>query len=183
MQTITRVFARITLLTATVAAAVVIIPARQAPAAPPTSPDWNAILGTPAQGQPPAPLDKVIWRPDLAAALAEARAANRPLFVTLRCLPCKQCSAFDKDVLEGGPDLDPLFRQFITVRLTSAKDVDMRLLPMDGFEDLDLSWWGYFLSPQGRVYGIFGGRDEVSDETRISVPALINTLKRILAHH
>jgi serine protease Do len=183
MQTITRVFARITLLTATVAAAVVIIPARQVPAAPPTSPDWNTILSTPAQGQPPAPLDKIIWRPDLAAALAEARAANRPLFVTLRCLPCKQCSAFDKDVLEGGPDLDPLLRQFITVRLTSAKDVDLRLLPMQDFQDLDLSWWGYFLSPEGRVYGIFGGRDEVSDETRISVPALINTLKRVLAHH
>jgi membrane-associated protease RseP (regulator of RpoE activity) len=146
------------------------------------APDWDQILG-PAQGQAPAPLDKVIWRPDLPAALAEARAQNRPVFVTLRCLPCKQCSAFDKDVLEGGPDLDPLLRQFVTVRLTSAKDVDLRLLPMEGFQDFDLSWWGYFLSPDGRVYGVFGGRDEVSDETRISKPALINVLRRVLAHH
>jgi hypothetical protein len=155
------------------------IPGRPVSAA---APDWDQILG-PAQGQPPAPLDKVIWRPDLAAALAEARTQNRPVFVTLRCLPCKQCSAFDKDVLEGGPDLDPLLRQFVTVRLTSAKDVDLRLLPMEGFQDFDLSWWGYFLSPEGRVYGVFGGRDDVSDETRISKPALINVLKRVLAHH
>ncbi|HEY7117895.1 MAG TPA: PDZ domain-containing protein, partial [Tepidisphaeraceae bacterium] len=65
----------------------------------------------------------------------------------------------------------------------SAKDVDLHLLPMEGFQDFDLSWWGYFLSPERRVYGVFGGRDEVSDETRISVPALANTLKRVLAHH
>src|SRR6476469_9001355 len=97
------------------------------------APDWDQILG-PAQGKPAAPLDKVIWRPDLKAAMAEARAQNRPVFVTLRCLPCKQCSAFDKDVLEGGPDLDPLLKQFVTVRLTSAKDVDLQLLPMQGFQ-------------------------------------------------
>lgn len=154
-------------------------PARFAAAA---TPDWDQILG-PAQGKPAAPLDKVIWRPDLKAAMAEARAQNRPVFVTLRCLPCKQCSAFDKDVLEGGADLDPLLKRFVTVRLTSAKDVDLRVLPMDGFQDFDLSWWGYFLSPEGRVYGVFGGRDEVSDETRISKAALINVLKRVLAHH
>jgi serine protease Do len=115
--------------------------------------------------------------------LKEAKAGNRPLFVTMRCLPCKQCSAFDKDVLEGGPDLDPLLRQFITVRLTSAKDIDLRLLPVQEYQDLDLSWWGYFLSPEGRIYGIFGGRDEVSDETRISKAALVNTLRRVLAWH
>ena len=147
-----------------------------------TAADWNQILG-PSQGQPGGSFDKVVWRPDLASALGEARQTNRPLFVTLRCLPCKQCSSFDKDVLEGGPDLDPLLRQFVTVRLTSAKDIDLRLLPVQGYQDLDLSWWGYFLSPQGQIYGIFGGRDEVSDETRISKRALINTLKRVLAYH
>jgi len=144
--------------------------------------NWSEVLG-PSQGQLPAPRAAVVWQPELAPALAQARAENRPLFVTLRCLPCKQCSAFDKDVLEGGPDLDPLLRQFITVRLTSAKDIDLRLLPVAGFQDLDLSWWGYFLSPEGKIYGTFGGRDEVSDETRISKAALVNTLKRVLAYH
>jgi hypothetical protein len=115
--------------------------------------------------------------------MEQARRENRPLFVTMRCLPCKQCSAFDKNVLEGGEALDPLLKQFVTVRLTDTQHVDLRLLPMEGFQDLDLSWWGWFLSPEGRVYGVFGGRDHVSDETRISVTALANSLRRVLAHH
>ncbi len=145
-------------------------------------PDWSQVLG-PAQGSLAAPGDKVVWLSELDQGMAKAKAQNRPLFVTFRCLPCKQCSAFDKDVLEGGPRLDPLLKQFITVRLISAKDLDFRIFPAEGFQDMDLSWWGYFLSPEGRVYGIFGGRDEVSDETRISIAALANTLERVLKHH
>lgn len=144
--------------------------------------DWSEVLG-PSKGSSTAPDEVVLWRDNLTKAMAEAKAENRPLFVTFRCLPCKQCSAFDKDVLEGGPELDPLLKQFVTVRLVSAKDLDFRIFPAGGFQDMDLSWWGYFLSPEGKVYGIFGGRDEVSDETRISKGALINTLRRVLAHH
>lgn len=131
----------------------------------------------------PRPLDAVKWRSDLSNALRQAREQNRPVFVTMRCLPCKQCSAFDKDVLEGGPELDPLLKQFVTVRLIDVQDVDLRLLPMDGFQDLDLSWWGWFLSPRGEIYSVFGGRDHVSDETRISKDALVATLRRVLDHH
>src|SRR5947207_6275800 len=145
--------------------------------------DFDQILGPPAKVQLPPPMEAVRWRGDLGNAFEQARREGRPLFVTMRCLPCKQCSAFDKGVLEGGPQLDPLLRQFVTVRLTDAQDVDLRLLTMADFQDLDLSWWGWFLSPEGKVYGVFGGRDEVSDETRISVPALANTLRRVLAHH
>src|SRR5438132_377239 len=118
--------------------------------------NWDEVLG-PSQGKLPEPLPDIIWRTDLQKALAESQQTNRPLFVTLRCLPCKQCSAFDKDVLEGGPLLAPLLSQFITVRLTDAKAIDFRLLPAQTWQDFDISWWGYFLSPQGRIYGIFGG--------------------------
>ena len=143
---------------------------------------WHQALG-PSEGKAPGPMEKVVWRDNLLKALDEAKQSNRPVFVTLRCLPCKQCSAFDKDVLEGGEELSPLLAQFITVRLTDAKAMDMRVLPFEGYQDLDISWWGYFLSPEGRVYGVFGGKDHVSDATRISVSALANTLKRVLAHH
>lgn len=143
---------------------------------------WEQVLA-PERPQLPAPQASVRWRLDLADALREARVQGRLLFVTMRCLPCKQCSAFDKNVLEGGPELDPLLRQFITVRLTDAQAIDFRIFPAEGFQDFDLSWWGWFLSPDGKVYGVFGGRDEVSDETRISVPALAATLQRVLAHH
>ena len=140
-------------------------------------------FATLAPAAPPAPLAQIEWRTDLSKAMEQAHRAGRPLFVTMRCQPCKQCSAFDKDVLEGGAELDPLLKQFVTVRLTDVQDVDLRLLPMEGFQDFDLSWWGWFLSPQGQVYGVFGGRDHVSDETRISVPALANTMRRVLDYH
>ena len=146
------------------------------------APNWEQILG-PSQAKLPEPLPDIIWRTDLQKAMAESQQTNRPLFVTLRCLPCKQCSAFDKDVMEGGPLLSPLLSQFITVRLTDAKAIDLRLLPVQTHQDLDISWWGYFLSPQGRIYGIFGGKDHVSDATRISPQALATTMKRVLDHH
>jgi hypothetical protein len=145
-------------------------------------PDWLQVLRESRVTLPP-PQEKVVWREDLSSAMREATLTGRPLFVTMRCLPCKQCSAFDKDVLEGGPELEPLLKQFVTVRLTDVQNVDLRIFPMQGFQDFDLSWWGWFLSPQAQVYGVFGGRDHVSDATRISVPALANTLRRVLAHH
>jgi serine protease Do len=147
-----------------------------------SAPDWAEIL-RPPQGTWPPPQERVVWREELNAALGEAREGGRPLFVTLRCLPCKQCADFDRAVLEGGPLLDPLLARFVTVRLTRADDIDLRLLPIEGFQDLDLSWWGWCLSPQGHVYAVFGGRDEVSDSTRISPQALAGTLRRVLDHH
>lgn len=148
-----------------------------------TGANWNEILG-PAQGELPGPdAYAVKCRGNLSAALAEARQKNRPLFATFRCLPCKQCSSFDKDVLDGGPRLTPLLTQFITVRITDAEALDLRLFQVAEFQDLDISWWGYFLSPQGQIYAIYGGRDQVSDETRISEDSLVNTMERVLAHH
>ena len=144
---------------------------------------WKEILGPPQGKVPASASPTVTWRTNLSGAMVEARQNNRPLFVTFRCLPCKQCEDFDKEVLEGGPELDPLLTQFITVRLTDAAAIDLRIFPVEGFADLDLSWWGWFLSPEGRVYGVFGGRDHVSDTTRISTRALSASLHRVLAHH
>lgn len=148
-----------------------------------TAQNWKEILGPPRGDLPRPDAYTVKWRGDLTAALAEARQKNRPVFATFRCLPCKQCASFDKDVLEGGPRLTPLLTQFITLRITDANALDMRLFPVAEFQDLDISWWGYFLSPEGRIYAIYGGRDHVSDETRISEESLAATMERVLAHH
>src|SRR2546423_6222247 len=96
--------------------------------------DWPAILGT-SQGALPAPRPTVRWLDNMDIAMRQALLEGRPLFVTMRCLPCKQCSAFDKDVLEGGPQLDPLLRQFITVRITDVRNIDLRQFPMEEFQD------------------------------------------------
>ena len=147
-------------------------------------PDWAQILGE-SRGSFARPLDEVDWRENRSMKLifAEAQADNRPIFVTFRCLPCKQCAGFDQAVLEGGKLLTPLLRQFVTVRLTDANLLDERIFPYKQYQDLDLSWWGYFLSPEGRLYGVFGGKDHVSDQTRISPLALAETMLRVLKHH
>ena len=65
---------------------------------------------------------QVLWLNEMDDALVQARLENKPLFVTMRCIPCKQCSDFDKDVLENDGDLKSMLAQFVTVRLTSIKD-------------------------------------------------------------
>ena len=67
--------------------------------------NWIEILG-PSRAQLPFPQPQVVWRGDLNAALKEAQETKRPLFVTLRCLPCKQCASFDQAVLEGGDKIN-----------------------------------------------------------------------------
>src|SRR2546429_9588041 len=102
------------------------------------APNWNEILG-PSQAKIPEPLPDIIWRTDLQKALAESQQTNRPLFVTLRCLPGKQCSSFDQNLMEGGPLLSPLLSQFITVRLPNAKAIDLGMLPLPGYQELAIS--------------------------------------------
>jgi len=131
----------------------------------------------------PPPRESVEWLPNIQDAMKLAQQEGRPVFVTMRCLPCKQCSEFDKTILDGGPELDPLLKQFVTVRVTDAFALDWNVFPVEGYQDTDLSWWGWFLNSDGELYGIFGGRDHISDATRISEPALINTLERVLKYH
>ena len=145
--------------------------------------DWGEILGKPQGPVPADPGGDVTWRTDFYAALDEAQKTNRPMLVTWRCIPCEQCAEFDKEVLEGSDQLDPLLRRFVTVRMIDASQLDQRYFPYQTHQDLDLSWWGYFLRPDGALYGVFGGKDHVSDSTRISEAALVNSLTRVLQHH
>ena len=144
---------------------------------------WRKILGKARVALPADPGGKVTWRNDFPAALAEAKRKAMPLLVTWRCLPCEQCAEFDKEILEGSESLNPLLRRFITVRLTNANLLDERYFPYRTHQDLDLSWWAYFLSSDGDYYGVFGGKDHVSENTRISETAFENSLERVLKHH
>jgi serine protease Do len=144
---------------------------------------WNKILTDKTEVKLPAPRPKVEWLTRYDPAFKQAQEEDRPLFVAFRCLPCKQCAEFDQDVLDGGTNLDPLLKQFVCVRVTNAEHILLNIFPLEGFQDLDLSWWGYFLSPQGQTYAVFGGKDHISDSTRISTAALANTMRRVLEHH
>ncbi len=58
--------------------------------------DWEDVLG-PSQAKLPDPLPSVRWRTNLRTSMLEAVSTGRPVFVTFRCLPCKQCADFDCD--------------------------------------------------------------------------------------
>ncbi len=128
------------------------------------------------------PSPEIVWRSNLSVARVEAREQGRPLLVVLRCPPCKQCLTFDTRVQAAEGELAPLLARFVTVRLTDAAQLDLALLPAPGFQDLDLSWWGWMLDAQGGLVSVFGGRDEHGDDTRISVAAFAATLRRVLEH-
>lgn len=146
-------------------------------------PPWRIIVG-PSIGVLPKPDEAiVVWRTNFLEARFEARDQNRPLFVTVRCPASKSATDFDQGLIAGGPELSRLLLHFIPVRLTDAAQLDLSVFPVDGFQDLDVSWWGWFLSPQAQVYSTFGGRDHVSESSRVSPAALIATMKRVLEHH
>jgi membrane-associated protease RseP (regulator of RpoE activity) len=60
----------------------------------------------------------------------------------------------------------------------------MRGVDLDLFDfDYDLTWMGFFLHPDGTVYGRYGGRDADSAESRVSLGGLRYALEAALARH
>jgi len=105
------------------------------------------------------------------------------MFVHAALFAVQQCAEFDKEVLDGGSDLDPLLAQFITVRLTNAAAIDLRI-----FRLKDLRTWtfhggaGFFLR-RPRSMRSLAEKITSLKKTRISKEALIATVWRVLKHH
>jgi hypothetical protein len=72
-----------------------------------------------------------------------------------------------------------LLRQFVCVRILAMNDVDLALFQFD----YDLTWMGFFLSADNRIYSRYGGRDAKSDDGRLSVQGLKVAMGRVLERH
>jgi len=70
-------------------------------------------------------------------------------------------------------------KQFVLVRLTRMRGVDLDLFDFD----YDLTWMGFFLHPDGIVYGRYGGRDAASADGRVSLAGLRYALEAALTRH
>lgn len=77
------------------------------------------------------------------------------------------------------PAIADVAKQFVLVRLTRMRGVDLDLFDFD----YDLTWMGFFLHPDGRVYGRYGGRDADSADSRVSLAGLRYALQAALAQH
>ena len=54
---------------------------------------------------------------DFQKAVTEAKKTGKPLFVTFRCVPCKDCKAFDAEVAKGNKVIRELTeKHFISLR-------------------------------------------------------------------
>ena len=116
-------------------------------------------------------------------ALKLAAKEKRPLFVTIRCLPCKQCSWWDNALMKPSTEMQAKLSNFICVRIVSMRDMDARLFRFEEYQDLDCSWWGYFFDPDGRIYSVYGGIDITGDKARMSEKGLMAAMDGVLSHH
>lgn len=75
------------------------------------------------------------------------------------------------------PELAQLLKQFVTVRLTNFKGVDMNFFKFD----YDQTFAILMMSGDGAVYSRFGSNDAKADAGRMSVPGLKQAMRQVLA--
>src|SRR5690349_10089446 len=108
-----------------------------------------------------------------------AKAADKPLFVVLRCIPCEACQEFDDDVARRDPIIRDLLDKFVCVRIVQANAIDLSRFQ----HDFDLSFAAYFLNPDGTIYGRFGTRSDRPEEEDISLEGLREAMQGALRIH
>ncbi len=117
---------------------------------------------------------------DIGKAMVQARKENKPIFVTFRCVPCKDCAAFDADVANGNEKVRDIAKEkFISVRQVEMKGVDLSLFQFDH----DLNWAGSFINADGVVYARYGTQSAEGSDAYNSIDGLVNTMQRVLELH
>jgi hypothetical protein len=116
---------------------------------------------------------------DLAKAQAAAQAANKPLFVVFRCIPCEACQEFDDDVARRDPIIRDLLDKFICVRIVQANTIDLARFQ----HDFDQSFAAYFLAPDLTILGRYGTRSGRPEFEDISLHGLRKALEAALEMH
>lgn len=117
---------------------------------------------------------------NIAQAREEAKRENKPLFVTFRCVPCKDCKAFDAEVAQGSEVIEELAReQFIPVRQVEMEGVDLSQFQFD----YDLNWAAMFINADGTVYARYGTQSAEGPDAYNSIEGLKNTMLRVLELH
>jgi membrane-associated protease RseP (regulator of RpoE activity) len=90
------------------------------------------------------------------------------------------CRGLDAQVVRPeDPELTQLLHQFVPVRITNFRGVDMNRFRFD----YDLTFAILMMSPEGHVYSRFGTRDAKSETDRMSIAGLKHTVRQVLALH
>ena len=117
---------------------------------------------------------------NLAAARAEARRTDKPMFVTFRCVPCAACNGFDAEVAKNNQRIIRLTQErFVAVRQVEMKGVDLSQFQFD----YDLNWAAMFLNADGTVYARYGTQSADGPDAYNSIESLEKTMRRVLDLH
>jgi serine protease Do len=116
---------------------------------------------------------------DLDEGIRAARAAGKPLFVVLRCIPCEACQEFDDDVARRDPIIRDMLDQYVCVRIVQANALDLTHFQ----DDFDQSFAVFLLNPDMTLYGRFGTRSERPEEQDISLEGLRKAMAEGLRIH
>lgn len=116
---------------------------------------------------------------DLNAGIRAAKAANKPLFVVLRCIPCEACQEFDDDVARRDPIIRDMLDRYVCVRIVQANTLD--LAHFQG--DYDQSFAVFLMNPDLTLYGRFGTRSGRPEEEDISLEGLRKAMVEALKLH
>ena len=117
---------------------------------------------------------------DFQKAFAEAKRTGKPIFVTFRCVPCKECKAFDAEVAQNSKVIRELAaKHFISLRQVEMKGVDLSLFQFD----YDLNWAAIFMNADGTIYSRYGTQSEAGADAYNSVESLEKTMRRVLTLH
>jgi len=117
---------------------------------------------------------------DFQKAVTEAKRTGKPIFVTFRCVPCKDCKAFDAEVAKGNKVIRELTeKHFISLRQVEMKGVDLSLFQFD----YDLNWAAIFMNADGTIYSRYGTQSEAGADAYNSVESLEKTMRRVLTLH
>jgi hypothetical protein len=124
--------------------------------------------------------DSQVWiYNDLAEGFKEAKRSGKPLFVTIRCIPCEACSRFDKKLLDRQNEVQDLLDQFVCVRVVQGNHLDLRLFQFD----YDQSFHAFFLNADKTIYGRFGTRSAREEEADMTMPGLRQAMLAALDLH
>jgi len=88
------------------------------------------------------------------------------------------CQEFDGQVVRLEQIRD-LAEKFVRVRLTRIEHNDLNLFEFD----YDLTFIVFFLSPDGKIYARYGGRDAEGPDSRQSLAGLLYTMQSVLDMH
>ncbi len=117
---------------------------------------------------------------DLEKGFAEAKRTGKPLVVVLRCIPCVECVKLDDELVDRDPEIRPLLKQYVCVRIVSTNGLDLSLFQYD----TDQSFAVFMLNANGTIYGRFGTRSHHTEWFNdVSLKGMAQALRGALELH